>query len=248
MEISGERECLECGSRWSYFDTREVACPDCGSLRSKSVSGTKGFDTASSGETGPEGSGRGGRREPRDERAGSEEGAGTKDEGDPLNLSDLVPELGADFEGALSEIEERCRSYTSRHGFVRGGELRPPEPRYVMACELKHAADILGREGATEDEREYVVDLIHGLNAGDPPDPSRRPESLEAAHNLAVAETVTEYALDLSKYARATDADVPGEVEVAREKAKRTEATEGEEDDAVEGLRLLRDAYEELVR
>lgn len=34
MEIKGERECTACGRRWSYYDTGEVACPDCGSLKS----------------------------------------------------------------------------------------------------------------------------------------------------------------------------------------------------------------------
>lgn len=31
MEIRGERECRECGTRWSYYETGCVACPSCGS-------------------------------------------------------------------------------------------------------------------------------------------------------------------------------------------------------------------------
>ncbi|GAA0644505.1 DUF7117 family protein [Salarchaeum japonicum] len=34
MEIRGERECTECGTRWSYYETGSVTCPDCGSIRS----------------------------------------------------------------------------------------------------------------------------------------------------------------------------------------------------------------------
>ncbi|WP_122089391.1 DUF7117 family protein [Halalkalicoccus subterraneus] len=34
MEIRGERECTECGTRWSYYTTGEVSCPECGSLKS----------------------------------------------------------------------------------------------------------------------------------------------------------------------------------------------------------------------
>lgn len=34
MEIRGERECRECGTKWSYYETGSVACPECGSLRS----------------------------------------------------------------------------------------------------------------------------------------------------------------------------------------------------------------------
>lgn len=34
MKIRGERECTECGTRWSYYETGSVGCPACGSLRS----------------------------------------------------------------------------------------------------------------------------------------------------------------------------------------------------------------------
>lgn len=37
MEIRGQRECRECGTRWSYYETGEVVCPDCGSLRSRGI-------------------------------------------------------------------------------------------------------------------------------------------------------------------------------------------------------------------
>lgn len=37
MDIRGERECQSCGTRWSYYDTGEISCPDCGSVRSVGV-------------------------------------------------------------------------------------------------------------------------------------------------------------------------------------------------------------------
>jgi uncharacterized Zn finger protein (UPF0148 family) len=37
MEIRGERECRECGARWSYYETGDVACPACDSLVSVGV-------------------------------------------------------------------------------------------------------------------------------------------------------------------------------------------------------------------
>jgi hypothetical protein len=37
MKIRGDRECKSCGSRWSYYDTASVACPECGSLQSVGV-------------------------------------------------------------------------------------------------------------------------------------------------------------------------------------------------------------------
>lgn len=37
MEIRGERECTDCGERWSYYETGEIQCPACGSVRSVGV-------------------------------------------------------------------------------------------------------------------------------------------------------------------------------------------------------------------
>ncbi|MBZ6496324.1 DUF7117 family protein [Natrinema longum] len=37
MKIRGERECTECGTRWSYYETGSVGCPGCGSLQSVGV-------------------------------------------------------------------------------------------------------------------------------------------------------------------------------------------------------------------
>jgi len=37
MKIRGDRECKDCGTRWSYYETASVECPDCGSLRSVGV-------------------------------------------------------------------------------------------------------------------------------------------------------------------------------------------------------------------
>ena len=37
MKIRGERECKECGTRWSYYETGSVGCPACGGLHSVGV-------------------------------------------------------------------------------------------------------------------------------------------------------------------------------------------------------------------
>ncbi|MFB6309304.1 MAG: TFIIB-type zinc ribbon-containing protein [Haloarculaceae archaeon] len=37
MKVRGERECTDCGTRWSYYETGSIACPDCGSIRSVGV-------------------------------------------------------------------------------------------------------------------------------------------------------------------------------------------------------------------
>ncbi|WP_433624093.1 DUF7117 family protein [Halomicrococcus sp. NG-SE-24] len=37
MKVRGRRECKDCGTRWSYYETGTVECPDCGSVRSIGV-------------------------------------------------------------------------------------------------------------------------------------------------------------------------------------------------------------------
>jgi len=46
MKVRGHRECKECGTRWSYYDTGEAACPDCGSLYSVGVDDERALHTA----------------------------------------------------------------------------------------------------------------------------------------------------------------------------------------------------------
>ncbi|KAB1196004.1 MULTISPECIES: hypothetical protein [Haloferax] len=41
MEIRGDRECKDCGRRWSYYETGSVSCPNCGSMRSVGVGDRK---------------------------------------------------------------------------------------------------------------------------------------------------------------------------------------------------------------
>jgi len=48
MEVRGERKCTACGTRWSYYETGEITCPSCGSVRSVGVDDrTLHTDTAS---------------------------------------------------------------------------------------------------------------------------------------------------------------------------------------------------------
>jgi uncharacterized Zn finger protein (UPF0148 family) len=46
MKIRGQRECKNCGTRWSYYDTGEASCPDCGSLHSVGVDEERSLHTA----------------------------------------------------------------------------------------------------------------------------------------------------------------------------------------------------------
>lgn len=46
MKVRGHRECQSCGARWSYYDTGEAACPECGSLHSVGVDEARQLHTA----------------------------------------------------------------------------------------------------------------------------------------------------------------------------------------------------------
>ncbi|WP_132059589.1 DUF7117 family protein [Halorussus amylolyticus] len=47
MKVRGERECNDCGTRWSYYETGSVECPSCGSLRSVGVDSERRLHTDS---------------------------------------------------------------------------------------------------------------------------------------------------------------------------------------------------------
>lgn len=46
MKVRGERECQDCGTRWSYYETGSIECPACGSLRSVGVESERKLHTA----------------------------------------------------------------------------------------------------------------------------------------------------------------------------------------------------------
>ncbi|PSP97082.1 hypothetical protein BRC89_12455 [Halobacteriales archaeon QS_4_70_19] len=47
MKIRGQRECKDCGTRWAYYETGNVECPSCGSVRSIGVEEERTLHTAS---------------------------------------------------------------------------------------------------------------------------------------------------------------------------------------------------------
>jgi len=49
MKVRGERECSACEARWSYYETGEITCPECGSVRSVGV-GDRAEHTAGTAE------------------------------------------------------------------------------------------------------------------------------------------------------------------------------------------------------
>lgn len=50
MRIRGRRKCKSCGTRWSYYDTESVSCPECGALESVGLDDERRLHTATAAE------------------------------------------------------------------------------------------------------------------------------------------------------------------------------------------------------
>lgn len=214
MKVRGRRECKECGTRWSYYDTGEVACPSCGSLRSVGVDDERQQHTDAAVTLDLS--------EFRDAVGASEGGV------DGATLDELGPDL-----------KSTLRSYVRRRGFIDGGELRVLDETVLAARELVHAVDLFGRTRLpTDDEQLYLLSLLRGADSGERPAPEAVPESMHAARGLAVAEAVDDYRADLRTWlSDHPDPEARKTLGAVAERAKRFEALQGEvEPDQAEAL------------
>ena len=227
MKIRGERECKNCGTRWSYYETGEASCPDCGSLRSVAVE---------------------------DERR--------RHTDNPAEI-DLTPHRtalaeGAEIAGIADDVASDCRAYLRKRGFLRGGDLRPLDDRYLAVGELRAAiadysrADRVGGErgGHDRDDAErYLLDLLQGADGGERPAPAAVPEPLAPARGLAYASAVEAYRDDVASYLDDEhDGDARRTLGRIRDQEKRLEALDGDlPPETVESLvRACRDLYRYL--
>ncbi|MWV64098.1 hypothetical protein GRS48_04555 [Halorubrum sp. JWXQ-INN 858] len=178
MKVRGERECRDCGARWSYYGTGSVACPDCDSLRSVGVGGRTTHTDA------------------------------------PVDL-DLTAHRtrfgearGTLPSGGVDELKRDLRAYVRKRGFVRGGELRPLDATYLAARELLEAVDAYDRlRDPTDPDREYLLALLAGAEAGDRPAPGDVPTALYGARGLAAAQSVSAYREDLLTFLEELSSD-----------------------------------------
>lgn len=168
MKVRGERECQECGARWSYYETSSVECPDCGSLRSVGVDDRTAHTDAPA---------------PLDlsvHRAQFGDAKGT------------LPEAGVD------DLKTDLREHARKRGFIRGGELLPLDDTYLAVRELLEAVDLYDRlRDPADSEREYLLALLAGADDGDRPATEAVPEPLREARGMAAARAVDEYRTDL---------------------------------------------------
>ncbi|EMA45798.1 DUF7117 family protein [Halococcus saccharolyticus] len=173
MRIRGERECKDCGTRWSYYETGNVSCPDCGSRRSVGV-GDRTRHTAS---------------------AATLDLSGARDRLD-ASVSD-----DADVRAAAERAVETCRAFVRQHGFIAAGEFEPLDATYLAALELRYVAEELSRTMRTDDAVErYFLSLLDGADRGERPPPEDVPKSLRVARGLAAAEAVAAYRREAGTY------------------------------------------------
>ena len=168
MKVRGERECRECGRRWSYYETGSVECPDCESLRSV------GVDDRTAHTDGPAS------LDLSAHRARFGEASGT------------LPAEGVD------DLKSDLRAYVRKRGFIRGGELLPLDATYLAARELLQAVDCYDRlRDPADPDRAYLLDLLSGADEGVRPPTASVPERLREARGMAAARAVDEYRGDL---------------------------------------------------
>ena len=178
MKIRGERECKNCGARWSYFETGETACPDCGSLRSVAVDDERRRHTDS----------------PAEIDLTPHRGA----IGDGAEIVDVAEDVESDCRAYL-----RKRGFI-RGGellalddtFLAIQELRAALSDYRRAERVGGQRGVPDRDAAEE----YLLALLRGADNGARPEPSDVPEAFTAARGLAYASAIEAYRDDVATY------------------------------------------------
>lgn len=221
MKIRGQRECSDCGARWSYYDTGSVECPDCGSLRSVGVEDERMLHTDSPAEL-----------DLTEARQLLDSGSG------PDSLDSGALRQAADRAGELA------REYVRKRGFVRGGDLLVLDETYLAAQELRHAADVVGRGlDLSDDEEWYFLTLLRNADADSDssegiedadlrPTTSEVPESMHSIRGLAAADAADEYRREMADWAdeNAVGDSAKDALETLGEHVKRVHALDGEVD------------------
>lgn len=167
MNVRGERECRDCGNRWSYYETGAIECPQCESLRSVGVTERATHtDTPVTLELNAH-------------RTRFGETRGT------------LPSEGVD------ELKRDLRRYVHKRGFINGGELRRLDSTYLAARELMEAVDVYDRlRDPTEFDQEYLLALLAGADEGDRPETTAVPDDMWEARGMAAARAVGEFRED----------------------------------------------------
>ncbi|WP_435063802.1 DUF7117 family protein [Halobaculum sp. EA56] len=215
MEVRGERECTECGTRWSYFETGSVACPECGSLRSV---------------------GTGERRRHTDAPAELDL-TSVLAALDEEPLSGLVEEVKEACRGYLrrrgfiraGELAPLDDAYLAAAELKHAADVygRIAGPGGGRADATVGGPD--GDAGVTDDEEWYVTTLLRAADTGERPSAREVPPRMHEARGLAAAEAVLEYRTDVATYLDDhPDREAARTLGAVRDRAKRVEALEGD--------------------
>ncbi len=198
MKVRGTRECQDCGTRWSYYDTGDVACPGCDSLRSVGVDKrTQHTDT------------------PTELDLTAHKAAIGDAEGIPR---DLVRDLKTDLREYL-----RKRGFIDEGHLQPPSDTYLVARELLEAVDVYHRTRV-----PTDTEQLYVLNLLKGADEDRRPAPSEVPESLYPARGLAVARTIELFREDLTDYLEDNPNQEAREISGRlRERAKRIDALQG---------------------
>lgn len=207
MKIRGERECKNCGTRWSYYETGETACPDCGSLRSVAVDDERRRHTDSPAEI-----------DLTPHRSAI---------GDGAELAAVAEDVEADCRAYL-----RKRGFI-RGGellplddtFLTVQELRAALADYRRAERVGGDRSIADRDAVEG----YLLDLLRGADSGERPAPGDVPDAFAPARGLAYATAIEAYRDDVATYLDdAPDEDARRLLGRIRDQEKRLSALGGD--------------------
>jgi hypothetical protein len=227
MEIRGERECTDCGERWSYYETGDVACPACGSMQSVGVDEERALHTTTAGEFDLTEARRAWEERPRDEavdvvKAACREfvrGNGFVHGGDLVELDGrrvAARELAnaVDIVGRSQSLSDDEEYYFLE--LLRGADAgdRPDAedvPASMRAARGLATADVVERyrrdardwlEATDHELAPAVNDVLSGLESH-----QKRTQALQGDVSARDADALYEAARDLTHYLRDADED-----------------------------------------
>ncbi|NHN59449.1 MULTISPECIES: TFIIB-type zinc ribbon-containing protein [Halorussus] len=207
MKVRGQRECSDCGARWSYYRTGSVECPECGSLRSVGVDDDRRLHTDSPAEL---------------DLTEAREAVDAR----PLReVADLADEMARGYVrkrgfvrgGDLLGLDEAyLAAQELRHAadvVGRGLDLSDDEEWYFLA--LLRGADADPETDPDADRR---------------PAPDEVPTSMHPIRGLAYAEAVEEYRSDAADWADENEVDAAGRdaLESLGDRVRRVQALDGD--------------------
>ncbi|SDQ93054.1 DUF7117 family protein [Natronobacterium texcoconense] len=204
MKIRGERECKECRTRWSYYETASIDCPGCGSLRSVGVDErTEHTDLQVSFDLTPV-------RNDIDEVSTGELAERARD-----RCREYVRRRGFVNAGDLRDLDDT---------YLAATELLHVADVVARAIDLE----------LEDRQELYFLSLLRDADVGERPPTEEVPPTLESARGLAYANAVQEYRRDVRTWAEERDAALTtserGALETLGEHVKRIRMLDGDVD------------------